>query len=122
MHEYEQFEIFGNVCIIHCPYTATYECYDQLVQLFNQAITLPNLKKIFLILPSKDEADPTGLSAVIHFHALLVGGRKRLYLCMPPPKVRKILKNLELGQFLRILKNKKEITLRLPENTIGEEV
>ena len=108
-------EHLGATTIVRCNNHLTVDKYSLLVEIFAKIITRPALKRLMLLFSPEIEIDATGIGILVQLHALLVGGGKRVYLCMPPPQVKNLLKERELDSFLRILNKEEELLIRLPE-------
>ena len=108
-------EHLGTTTIVRCSNHFTVDTYDLLVEIFAKIITRPELKRLMLVFSPQTELDATGIGILVQLHALLVGGGKRLYLCMPPPQVKDLLKERNLDSFLRILSKEEDLLVRLPE-------
>ncbi len=108
-------EHLGSTTIVRCSSPLTVDKYYLLVEIFAKIITRPALKRLMLLFSPEIEIDATGIGILVQLHALLVGGGKRVYLCMPPPQVKNLLKERELDSFLRILNKEEELLIRLPE-------
>ena len=108
-------EHLGTTTIVRCSNHFTVDTYDLLVEIFAKIITRPELKRLMLVFSPQTELDATGIGILVQLHALLVGAGKRLYLCMPPPQVKDLLKERNLDSFLRILSKEEDLLVRLPE-------
>ena len=108
-------EHLGATTIVRCNNHLTVDKYSLLVEIFAKIITRPALKRLMLVFSQETQADATGIGILVQLHALLVGGGRRLYLCTPPPEIKKLLKERKLDSFLRILNKEEDLLTRLPE-------
>ena len=115
MKTFWDMDVIGDACIVRCACPLTHEHYENILLLFDQVVQKPNLTRLFFILNHAEDIDATGLSALIHLHALMADGGRKLYICLPPPNLKEMLAERGLTDFLRILEKEEEMVLRLPE-------
>lgn len=108
-------DVIGDACIVRYNYPLTSEHYEDILLLFDQVVQKPNLTRLFFILSQTEQVDVTGLCSLIHLYALMVDGGRRLYVCLPPPKLKEMLRVRGLTDFLHILEKEEDMVLRLPE-------
>ena len=108
-------EHIGDTTILRCSRAITINNISEFMALFGTLIQRSEMERIMFVLSPQTKVDASGIGFLVQMHALLVGGHKRLYLCMPPQETLDILKELELTAFLRILTSEEALLLRLPD-------
>ena len=108
-------EHLGSTTIVRCNKPMTVDTYHLLIDAFAKIIPRPEMERLMLVFSPESVVDATGIGVLVQVHALLVGGGKRIYLCMPPDQVKNLLSELKVNTFLRILNKEEELLVRLPD-------
>ena len=108
-------EHIGDTTILRCSRALTINNISEFMALFGTLIQRSEMERIMFVLSPQTKVDASGIGFLVQMHAMLVGGNKRLYLCMLPQEALEILKQLELTAFLRILTSEEALLLRLPD-------
>ena len=108
-------EHLGRTTVLRCNRTLTVDHVQEFMNLFATLVQRQEMERIMFVFSPDSRLDASGIGVLVQMHAILVGSEKRLYLCMPPPHVVEMLKDLGLNTFLRILTSDEDLLLRLPD-------
>ena len=108
-------EHLGATTVLRCNRSLTLSHVQEFMNLFSTLVQRQEMDRIMFVFSPQTRLDATGAGVLVQMHAILVGSNKRLYLCMPPPEVLELLRELQLHNFLRILGSDEDLLLRLPD-------